>query len=88
VTWEEEKKDLWVNIGLALQELRAQEGLTQRQAAALASSTQARISDLELGRADMFVSTLEQWARVYGYHVEVHFVPIEEDPPSQENHVV
>lgn len=82
MTLDEEIQTIWDNVGSALVQLREASGLTQRQAAKLADSTQARISDLENGKADMFISTLQRWAKVYGYSVEIHLVPIEEEQSS------
>lgn len=69
------------NIGALYREMRAEKGLTQRQAAKLAKSTQARISDIELGRADVQILTLQKWAMVYGWQVEFNVVPY---PPVEE----
>lgn len=76
---DDEAKNLWENVGSALRTVREQEGLTQRQAAKLAESTQARISDVENGKADLFVSTIQKWARVYGYSIEIHLVPMDDE---------
>ena len=51
-----------------------------REAAALAESTQARLSDIEAGKTDMKLSNLVRWAKALGYDLQLSFVPIEEQP--------
>ena len=80
----EDQRYLLENVGATLKLLREQAGLTQRQAAKKADSTQARISDLENGKAPMLVTTLQHWAKIYGYEMELHFVPIEEEEDAGE----
>lgn len=63
-------------LGEILKELREESGLTQRQAAKKALSTQARLSDIENGKADVMISTIQRWAKVYGYELEIKFNPI------------
>lgn len=75
----ESAQALLSSVGEALITLRQEAGLTQRQAAKNANSTQARISDLENGKADVQILTLQRWAKVYGYDLELSFIPIEED---------
>lgn len=82
----ESAQALLLSIGEALIMLRQGSGLTQRQAAKLANSTQARISDLENGKADVQILTLQRWAKTYGYEVELSFVPIEESEEDEELH--
>lgn len=73
-----EEDQAWLKtIGEIFRGIREEQGLTQRQAACLAGSTQARISDIELGKADILLTTLEKWARVYGYEVNLEIQPIE-----------
>lgn len=67
------------SIGVIIRDLREEAGLTQRQAAKLANSTQNQLSDLENGKADIFVLTLQRWARAFGCNLEMHFVPIEDE---------
>ena len=74
---DEAGQNLLDNIGAAFLQFRQEAGLTQRQVAKNADSTQARISGIENGRADIFVLTLQRWARVYGYDLEISFVPVE-----------
>lgn len=81
----EKFQELLDSIAAALIHIRRESRMTQRQAAAKANSTQARISDLENGKADVFVSTLQRWAAVYGYDVEIHFVPVEEEEGSDDD---
>lgn len=71
----EEGRALLSNLGEMLQQLRAIEGLTQREAAKLADSTQARLCDLELGKGDPAITTIQKWARAYGYDLTLSFVP-------------
>jgi transcriptional regulator with XRE-family HTH domain len=66
-------------IGEGLRMMRHINDLTQRQAAKLLDSTQARISDYELGKSNIQLNTLIGLAELYGYDVEVSFVPIEEE---------
>jgi transcriptional regulator with XRE-family HTH domain len=76
---EEDTQNLWENVGSSLRTVREQAGLTQRQAAKLAGSSQSRLSEVEIGKADLFVSTIQKWASVYGYTVEIHLVPVDEE---------
>lgn len=73
------QRALVASVGGALLELRKRAGLSQREAAKLADSTQARLSDLEAGKAPFLITTLQHWGYVYGYEVEISFVPIEEE---------
>lgn len=72
-------QNLLDNIGAGLLTLRINSGLTQREAAKKAESTQARLSDLENGKAGVQVATLQRWADIYGYELEILFVPSEEE---------
>lgn len=75
---------LLAGVGEMYRNTREEVGLTQRQAAAKAGSTQAQISYLEGGKMDVRVSTLQRWAFVYGYEVAISLVPIEEETISEE----
>jgi len=72
------------DIAGALQILRARAGLTQKQAAKAGHTTPARISDLENAKCDVFVSTLQKIANGYGYDLEIHFVPREEEDAGEQ----
>lgn len=76
---DEDGQALLDSIGELFLELRQEAGLTQRQAAEKAESIQARVSNLENGKADVFILTLQKWARVYGYDIQLHVVPIEDE---------
>jgi len=76
-------KDLLDDIAGALRILREGAGMTQKQAAKAGHTTSARISDLENAKCDMFVSTLQKIADGYGYDLEIHFVPREEEDAGQ-----
>lgn len=76
---DESDKELLENIGQLYAEIRKEAGLTQRAAAALAESNQARISYLENGKADIFILTLRRWANIYGYDIEINLVPIQDE---------
>ena len=75
---DEAGQNLLDSIGELFLSLRQEAGLTQRQAAEKAESIQARVSNLENGKADIFILTLQKWARVYGYDIELHVVPLED----------
>lgn len=75
----EEEWQLLANIGAIYKELRLESGLTQRQAADMLNTSQARVPVLEKGQADIMVTTLNRWANLYGHKVEIHLVPIEDE---------
>jgi transcriptional regulator with XRE-family HTH domain len=52
-------------------------GLSQREAATLLDTTQARISGAETGDWDPKLSTLIKYAKGYGYDVQVTLLPEE-----------
>jgi len=74
----EKLENILTGVGNLLWTFRASEGLSQREAAAKVGSTQARLSDMEQGRRDIRLSNLVRWAELYGYDVEINFVPIED----------
>ena len=71
------------NVGDAFRQVRKIAGLNQREAALLVGTTQACISDLEVGRVDSKLKTLARTAHAYGYEPEINFVPIEEDTDGE-----
>jgi len=77
-------QDLLNDIASALQFMRAEARLTQKQAAKRGNTTSARISDLENAKCDVFVSTLQKIANGYGYDMEIHFVPREEEDAGEQ----
>ena len=74
----EEEWDLLAGIGAMYKEMRVESGMTQREAAKEAGTSQARVPVLEQGQADVMVTTLQRWAYIYGYKLEVSVVKIEE----------
>jgi transcriptional regulator with XRE-family HTH domain len=81
---DEKLDNILQGLGEVLQHLRVESNLTQRQAAKLADTTQARISDLENAKADVFVSTLVRMAKAYRYELEINFVPVEDEEAVSE----
>lgn len=79
----EEEESLLKNVGELFKDVRLSIGLSQRGAAALSLSTQARISYLEKGATDVQLLTLHRFARAYGYELEIHLTPIL-DPETKE----
>ncbi len=73
------------NVGAIFKSVREAAGLSQREAAAKADSTQARISYLENGSSDVMLSTLERWATAYGYDLEINLVLIEDEATKKFN---
>lgn len=67
------------SVGELFRDLREEFGLTQREAARAIESTQARISDIENGKSDILVGTLNRWASAYGYRIEIGLVPMEDE---------
>jgi DNA-binding XRE family transcriptional regulator len=57
-------------IALKLRVLRAERGLTQKQAAELAHVTPQTLIDLESGKRPPYMPTLTKIARAYGVPVE------------------
>jgi transcriptional regulator with XRE-family HTH domain len=57
-------------IALKLRDLRAEMGLTQKQAAELAGVTPETLSDLESGKRLPYMPTLTKIARGYGVPME------------------
>lgn len=70
--------NLLQNIGALYKELRVESGLTQREAALKVGTSQARVPVLEQGQADVMITTLNRWANVYGYQVEIGLVKLPE----------
>lgn len=72
---------LLANIGALFRELREEAGLSQKAAARLLGTSQARFPVLENGQADVMITTLQRHASLYGYDVEVSVVkkPVEGD---------
>jgi transcriptional regulator with XRE-family HTH domain len=62
-------------VGRRMREFRETAGLGQRDLAQLADSAQARVSGIENGHDDIRITTLQRWADVLGYDVEIQFVP-------------
>jgi transcriptional regulator with XRE-family HTH domain len=77
---DETTKKLLEDVGVIIWQFRQDRKMTQREAAALAKSTQARLSDIEAGKTDMKLSNLVRWAKALGYDLQLSFVPIEEQP--------
>lgn len=75
----EEEWQLLADIGQMYKDLRLSAGLGQRGAAAILGTSQARVPVLEKGQADVMVTTLNRWAHIYGYVVEINLVPIEDE---------
>ena len=57
-------------IALKLRDLRAERGLTQKQAAELARVTLQTLIDLESGKRPPYMPTLTKIARAYGVPLE------------------
>lgn len=64
------------NIGDIYKELRLEAGISQKAAAEKAASSQARVCYLEGGKKDIMITTLNRWANVYGYELEINLVPL------------
>lgn len=73
--------DLLKQIGQKFKEIRLRSNLTQIEAAKQVSMRQARIPVLENGQADVMITTLSRWAKVYGYEINIELVPI----PAEES---
>lgn len=73
----EEEQVLLSDIGKMYRDKREEEGFTQREAAKLAKSSQARVSSIENGHTDVGVIALQRWADVYGYSLQIVLVPYE-----------
>lgn len=67
------------NIGAMYHELRQEHEMTQQQAARAVGVSQGRVSVLELGQADVMITTLHRWAHIYGCEVQISLVPIEDE---------
>jgi transcriptional regulator with XRE-family HTH domain len=77
----DEEWDLLKQIGQKFKEIRLRSNLTQIEAAKQVSMRQARIPVLENGQADVMITTLSRWAKVYGYEINIELVPI----PAEES---
>jgi len=60
-----------VNAGQLIRELRARDDVSQRQLALRAGTSQAAISQLERGRRDLSVRTLERILLALGYRLDL-----------------
>ena len=67
-------------IAVKLQVLRAERGLTQKQAAELAHVTPQTLIDLESGKRPPYMPTVTKLARAYG--VPIDELGVDPDPPS------
>lgn len=67
------------NVGALYRELREESKLTQQQVARAMKTSQSRLPVLENGQADMMLTTLMRYAKVYGYAVEVSVVKLAEE---------
>lgn len=84
-----DRYDRAIGAALALTKLRRTSGLTQRQLAAKAGVSQARVSKIERGE-NLHLSTLRSYVEALGYKLEIAVVhdgerlPImSEDVPAQ-----
>jgi transcriptional regulator with XRE-family HTH domain len=70
-----------VNVGPLIRELRARQGVSQRQLALRAGTSQAAISQLETGGRDLSVGTLERILLALGYRLDIRAeqLPLEVD---------
>lgn len=75
----DEEWQLLKNIGEMYRDLRLESGLTQREASDALHTSQARVPVLEHGQADVMITTLNRWANLYGYQVQISLVPIEDE---------
>jgi transcriptional regulator with XRE-family HTH domain len=75
---QEADQNLLNSLGQIFLDIRHEKGLSQREAAKLANSTQARLSDIENAKADMKLLNIQRWANIYGYDVQLAFTPISE----------
>lgn len=79
VGFEPHEKEFLESLATAFKQIRAEAGLTHRQAAAMIPTTTSRISEMENAKTDICVLTLQKWAHAYGYSIELSFVPFEEE---------
>ena len=63
---------IW-NVSKTFQEIRLDAEMNQYQAAALLGKSQSRIHFIERGDLDMKLSTVADYADIYGYDVTVSF---------------
>ena len=63
------------NVGSTIQQARRQAGLTQRQLADRAGTSQPAIARLEQGRASPTIATLERLAAAAGFTLRVSLAP-------------
>jgi len=62
-------------LGEVLQDARLMLCLTQREAADMLDTSQARISGAERGEWDPKLSTILKYAEGYGYDIEINLIP-------------
>ena len=63
------------SIGRAIARMRAESGLTQRELAERAGTSQPAIARLEAGQVSPTLDTIERVAVAAGYELRVEFVP-------------
>lgn len=66
-------------VGELFKKVRLEANMSQSQAAKAVGMSQARVPVLENGQADIMLVTLNRWANVYGYAVQLLLVPIEDE---------
>lgn len=64
------------NIGGLFKDLRTEAGFSQKEAARRIGTSQARLPVLENGQADVMITTLQRWAKVYGYELEISVIKL------------
>lgn len=74
---EQQAKDL----GEFFAQLRYKVRKTQREIGELARASQATITHIELAKTDLRLSTVQKLARVFGYRIEIYFVPVDGGEP-------
>jgi transcriptional regulator with XRE-family HTH domain len=70
-----ENRPVAETLGEALQEARVMLCITQREAADMLDTSQARISGAERGEWDPKLSTILKYAEGYGYDIEINLIP-------------
>ena len=79
----EHQKEFLLELGELFKMFRVSAGLTHKQAANFVPMSTGKISNLENGKTDVGVLSLQKWAAAYGYHVEIGFIPFEEDSDGE-----
>lgn len=74
---DDERQHFRDEVANAFRYMREEAGLSQREAAELIGTTQANLSYMENGKADIRLSTAQRVGKAYGYNVEVVFEPFE-----------